>query len=701
MNNMLRISKLWGVFIIMFTMVVGGYIHQPVAHAQTAQCVEIAQALTEQGQSIFNDPANTGNAAQDYYEIYRTWDQWNNIIVNEGANTQTHYGYELSSSDGWTVNETVTNQSTNQQTVFEYSQNGNSALPAEFVLSNTQMDRLQSIESNQSFTWLGSLLTLLLDVDNFANGTCNINITRENIEEGFWLNAESEEGEIGNQEQAEGESGVTGNQGNNSNNNQGNNNGLPNETFIFGDGETPFDVNSAIINVPMINWNDQLAFRLRTQINDIQIFGVSIEALQNGTASLNDFNIQNLQNFEFNFFNNVTLADIITGNIFVGNAELPGVSIDGIEFFYDFYYTINAAVNLNGRSYDSVKVFFGQTPEELTTQIAEYQNVSGSFEINEQVYNINNDNQNEEHTAALFVDRPYYVGVYGSYTDTDGVQRQDTIAIKRLYTYVDQIANASRIIVNWNPSPYMAVTNTGSVIGNTVAFNLAGDMQVQNQTREEAYLKFGYDPSTFRKVQIYPEPSSALAGQNVIFQKQITNFYADAESFAVGRIEPNKMYYAGLYEGEELVYFLQVGRTPNFANPADNPSSETEEAPEEEGGIFNQNPFADLEQDLSTGIVPCDGLNVPCDYNQMINLLRRAMNFVFIAIIPIAAIAFTYAGFLLLFQGANPEKRKKARDIFIKVFIGIVVVLAAWLIVRTILVSLGVTQTWALIDLGN
>ena len=49
MNNMLRISKLWGVFIIMFTMVVGGYIHQPVAHAQTAQCVEIAQALTEQG----------------------------------------------------------------------------------------------------------------------------------------------------------------------------------------------------------------------------------------------------------------------------------------------------------------------------------------------------------------------------------------------------------------------------------------------------------------------------------------------------------------------------------------------------------------------------------------------------------------------------------------------------------------------------
>jgi len=37
----------------------------------------------------------------------------------------------------------------------------------------------------------------------------------------------------------------------------------------------------------------------------------------------------------------------------------------------------------------------------------------------------------------------------------------------------------------------------------------------------------------------------------------------------VGRIEPNKMYYVGLYEGEELVYFLQAGRTPDIIDSED------------------------------------------------------------------------------------------------------------------------------------
>jgi len=490
--------------------------------------------------------------------------------------------------------------------------------------------------------------------------------------------------------------------GNEGEQNGSGNNGLPNETFIFGDGVTEGDTSTAIFNVPMINWNDQLAFRMRTQVNDIEIFGINIQDLQNGTASLNDFSIENLQNIEFNLFDNLTITDILNGNIFVGDVELPGVSINGIEFFYDFYYDINAEVNLNGESYDTVKVFFGRNPLELNDQIAEYQNVSGSLTINEKVYNLNNDNEAEENAFPIFVDRPYFVGIYGTKM-VGTTPRHYTIAIKRLYTYVDQINDANRIIVNWNTSPYMSVSNTGSVPANTVKFNFSGDMQVQNQTREAAYLKFGYDAQTFRKVQIFPAPLSPQAGQNFLFNKQITNFYADAESFAVGRIEPNKMYYVGLYEGEELVYFLQAGRTPDIID------SEDEEV---EGGIVTEagsslfngqiaQPFSDLAQELSTGIVPCDGVVKKCDYGQVINLVRRAMNFVFIMIIPIAAIAFSYAGFLLLFQGSKPESRTKARDIFIKVFIGIVVVLAAWLIVKTILVSLGVTQTWALIDLGS
>jgi hypothetical protein len=461
-------------------------------------------------------------------------------------------------------------------------------------------------------------------------------------------------------------------------------------------------MSTAITDVPIVTWDDQLSFRLRADTSGIQIFGVSIEDFQSGNVNIADFVIQNIGNVDFNL-NNISPFDLFTGNIFVEGMDLPGAIINDIEFFYDFFYDVRAEVNLNGQTYDTVSVYFGRYPENLTYKIAEFQNASGTLTLDQRVFNARNSNDNELKKTDMFVGRPYYVGIYGTKM-VGTTPQQYTIAIKRLYTYVDKIQDASRIITNWSAGPYMNVTNTGTVPANTVTFNFAGEVQAQNQPRGNAYLKFGYDGATFRKVQNFPMPSSSSANQNFTFQKTITNYYADADNFAVGRIEPDKMYYVGMYEGEELVYFFQVGRTPGI--PSNNTTGGTTPTTSGSTGgdpLFSgqANPFAEFAQDLSEGLVPCDGLGDPCTYNKLIELIQRIMKFIFILIIPIAAIAFTYAGFLLLFQGSNPEKRKHARDILIKVVIGIVIVLAAWLIVKTILVSLGVTQTWALLDLGN
>lgn len=94
-------------------------------------------------------------------------------------------------------------------------------------------------------------------------------------------------------------------------------------------------------------------------------------------------------------------------------------------------------------------------------------------------------------------------------------------------------------------------------------------------------------------------------------------------------------------------------------------------------------------------IVPCDGVDVPCGFTSFITLIQNLINFAIkYIIIPIGAIIFAYVGFLFLTSGGSAETRKKAKNILIKVIIGIVVILAAWLIVSTILTVFGVSDSF-------
>lgn len=89
------------------------------------------------------------------------------------------------------------------------------------------------------------------------------------------------------------------------------------------------------------------------------------------------------------------------------------------------------------------------------------------------------------------------------------------------------------------------------------------------------------------------------------------------------------------------------------------------------------------------GLVPCVD---DCNFSHVMELVNNIVYFVLFRLaVPIAAIMFAYAGFLLLFSGGEQAKRTKAKSIFINVGLGLAFALAAWLIVKTIFVVLGYT----------
>ena len=89
---------------------------------------------------------------------------------------------------------------------------------------------------------------------------------------------------------------------------------------------------------------------------------------------------------------------------------------------------------------------------------------------------------------------------------------------------------------------------------------------------------------------------------------------------------------------------------------------------------------------FAQGLVPCDGSSIdPCGFNDFIDLIRNVVDFLMFKVaVPLSAILFAYAGFLMMFAGGDEGKIKRARAIFWWVFVGIVITLSAWLIVKTI-----------------
>ena len=85
-------------------------------------------------------------------------------------------------------------------------------------------------------------------------------------------------------------------------------------------------------------------------------------------------------------------------------------------------------------------------------------------------------------------------------------------------------------------------------------------------------------------------------------------------------------------------------------------------------------------------IVPCEGPN--CDFNKLIELAENIINFIILIAIPVAAGLFAYAGFLYITAAGDMGKVASAHKIFHNVAVGLIIPLAAWLIVNLIVGAL-------------
>ncbi|MDO8659875.1 MAG: pilin [Candidatus Parcubacteria bacterium] len=106
------------------------------------------------------------------------------------------------------------------------------------------------------------------------------------------------------------------------------------------------------------------------------------------------------------------------------------------------------------------------------------------------------------------------------------------------------------------------------------------------------------------------------------------------------------------------------------------------------------NSDSDLTPPISGGV----GVNCPnddCGFNDFIALINRVISFIlFNLAIPISAIMFAYAGFLLVTAGGAGEKTK-AKDIFTNTATGLVIAAGAWLVVNTLLSILAKPGMWS------
>ncbi len=100
---------------------------------------------------------------------------------------------------------------------------------------------------------------------------------------------------------------------------------------------------------------------------------------------------------------------------------------------------------------------------------------------------------------------------------------------------------------------------------------------------------------------------------------------------------------------------------------------------------------------LGDPLVPaaCTGESGQCQWDDLLTLVNNVTTFVLkYMAVPIAAIMFAYAGFLMVTSAGSTESRSKAKNIFFSTVLGLVIALAAWLIIKLILTTLGWKGDW-------
>lgn len=96
-----------------------------------------------------------------------------------------------------------------------------------------------------------------------------------------------------------------------------------------------------------------------------------------------------------------------------------------------------------------------------------------------------------------------------------------------------------------------------------------------------------------------------------------------------------------------------------------------------------------LEQNGSFNLIPCDGVEDPCDYKDLEQLAINVVQALFVIIIFAILIGLLVTGFRYLTAGGqDPGVIKKARTTFMHMGLGLLFMLGAWLLINFIAQSL-------------
>lgn len=91
------------------------------------------------------------------------------------------------------------------------------------------------------------------------------------------------------------------------------------------------------------------------------------------------------------------------------------------------------------------------------------------------------------------------------------------------------------------------------------------------------------------------------------------------------------------------------------------------------------------------GLVAC---KEDCDFGDLMQLINKVINFILVSMaIPIAAIMFAYAGFLLV-TAQGGEAKSTAKTIFTNTVFGLLLAVGSWIIINTLLSILGYEGSW-------
>lgn len=100
------------------------------------------------------------------------------------------------------------------------------------------------------------------------------------------------------------------------------------------------------------------------------------------------------------------------------------------------------------------------------------------------------------------------------------------------------------------------------------------------------------------------------------------------------------------------------------------------------------------------GAVGKDGASLPdeqCHFEDLIKIVQNVVNWLLAFAVFFAVILFSFAGFLYVTSAGDPGKLSKAHSMFRSVIIGFLIAMAAWLIINTILLGLGVDSAFILL----